>query len=200
MCSLPCVCLLAGCHQAVQQPVRPIMAPHADMGGGAPGGGGRRSLLYMTPFIGPWPHVLQDKFNAITVVGLLWVTLAALAVGSWALWGTLFAVVDERVMHSIRLARAGQGQGTGVFDKNDCRNPCRGLCKVCGVCTPKPSPGVLVVLTTIEPVLFSVHRVARHRCAPVVCVAVCLACMCASGVCRRVFSFYVRQWCVSQCV
>jgi hypothetical protein len=72
---------------------------------------------------------LQDKFNAITVLVLLWITLVVAAVGSYAFWGIVFDAIDERVMHSIQLAKQGHGQG--LCDKKDCRNPCRCLCKVC---------------------------------------------------------------------
>lgn len=62
------------------------------------------------------------------MIVFLWITLVVAAIGSLLFWGIVYDVIDERVTHSVKLAKLGHGQS--LFDKKDCRNPCRCLCKV----------------------------------------------------------------------
>jgi hypothetical protein len=65
-----------------------------------------------------------------TAFGLLVTAMVLSAAMSLAMWIPCFHVIDERVMHSVAIARAGHGQGISVFDRGDCQNPIRGTCKV----------------------------------------------------------------------
>lgn len=61
---------------------------------------------------------------------MLCITMVPCALLSLLFWVPAYKLVDDRVTSSVNAAKDGQGQGVRVFDKRDCQNPCRGLCKV----------------------------------------------------------------------
>jgi hypothetical protein len=83
----------------------------------------RTKRLNMNPY---FPHLA----NIRTALGFLCVTMAIALLGSCMLWGPCYTASDDRMMKLYRKARRGDGVRTSVFDKGDCVNPIRGLCKI----------------------------------------------------------------------
>jgi hypothetical protein len=73
---------------------------------------------------------LQSKVDMELAMGFLIAAMVLSALLSLFMWVPCYQVIDERVMHSVHLAKAGHGKGASVFDRADCQNPVRGGCKV----------------------------------------------------------------------